>query len=288
LASVLAQDAVDCIDRIVVLGPDRYGLVPADPRILHVPDVPPGPAGPAYNRGLALATGEFVVLMDADVVLSSDWLSIVLERHGAGWDVVAGGVCVPAGSYLAQVYNFSCFHGELATHPPGPRSYLTTMNLSVRRSVAEAVGPVREDIPRWYDLDWTLRMRRAGYRLLFEPAARVWHFPCYVTPTILCRTWFASGSVAQALRPTYPDLLPNSRWLDHPWLLLLLSPGLATAVAARVGRAAAGDHRVWATLPWVWLTKMAWCLGASHGRLRGAMPASRYTYVEPPKAPIGG
>src|SRR5262245_10127240 len=101
LASVFAQQAADRIDRVVVIGPDRYGLLPAEPRLVHVPNVTPGPAGPAYNRGLALATGDFVVLMDADVVLAPDWLGRVLARHAEGWDAVAGGVCVPPESYLA-------------------------------------------------------------------------------------------------------------------------------------------------------------------------------------------
>lgn len=278
VAAVLAQDAAHLIERVLVLGPDLFEQVPAHPLITHLPDVAPGPAGPAYNLGLSMARSEFVVLMDADCVLNPDWLTRVQARHAEGWDVVAGGVDVPPGSYLAVAYNYTTFYGDLSRGPAGPRNFLTTMNLSLRRSVAAAIGPVREDIPRWYDTEWTLRMRRAGYRLFFDPSARVRHYPCYVSPAILWRTWFASGSVGQMIRRDYADLLPGGWWMDHPWLLLALAPLAATAVTARVLRSDPGSPRLWSVLPVVWMTKLAWCLGASHGRRRGHLRSAGYRY----------
>ena len=54
--------------------------------------------------------------------------------------------------------------------------YLTGCCLLARREVWEKVGPLDE---RYFiyaeDVDWCLRARRAGYRLLFVPTARLWH-----------------------------------------------------------------------------------------------------------------
>ena len=54
--------------------------------------------------------------------------------------------------------------------------YLTGCCLLARRQVWEKVGPLDE---RYFiyaeDADWCLRARRAGYRLLFVPTARLWH-----------------------------------------------------------------------------------------------------------------
>ena len=57
-----------------------------------------------------------------------------------------------------------------------PTGYLTGCCLLARREVWEKVGPLDE---RYFiyaeDVDWCLRARRAGYRLLFVPTARLWH-----------------------------------------------------------------------------------------------------------------
>ena len=54
--------------------------------------------------------------------------------------------------------------------------YLTGCCLLAWRKVWEQVGPLDE---RYFiyaeDADWCLRARRAGYRLLFVPTARLWH-----------------------------------------------------------------------------------------------------------------
>jgi len=54
--------------------------------------------------------------------------------------------------------------------------YLTGCCLLARREVWEKVGPLDESYFIYAeDVDWCLRARRAGYRLLFVPTARLWH-----------------------------------------------------------------------------------------------------------------
>jgi hypothetical protein len=239
--------------------------------------LPPGPACYAYNAGLDMAHGDRLVLVDGDCVLDPGWLGAVERRHGDGWDAVSGAVAVPRGSYLATAYNFTMFHRFLDSRPAGQRSYLSTMNLSLTRDALQAGGPVPEDMPRTYDFEWTLRMSDAGCRLFFEPAARVWHHPCGVTPRLLWRTWYVGGECSQAVRRRHAGRIRGAALVDHPWLPIVMSPALATAAAARVVAARPCDARVWACLPVIWATKLAWCLGASHGRRHGIMPTGQYT-----------
>jgi len=274
--SILAQERADLVARVLVFGADVHGVVPADPRVRLVDDGPPAPACRAYNRGLALAASPLVALVDGDCVLWPDWLGRVARRHGEGWDAVSGAVEVPPGPYWATAYNFAGFHDYLAHRPAGPRNYLPTLNLSVRRAVAAAVGPVREDIPRVYDFDWTLRMRAAGFRLYFDPAARVAHHPCGITPRILWRTWHAGGACSQAVRRAYPRLIRAPWILDHPRWLGLLAPVLACAATARVAAGDPASPRLWSALPAIWLTKLAWCLGAAQGRQHGPTRLADY------------
>ena len=71
------------------------------------------------------------------------------------------------------------FHEFVPGLPPGPRLLLPTLNLSLRREVFESVGGMDESFPgaAAEDADWTIRIRRGGRRLWFDPAAVVAHAP---------------------------------------------------------------------------------------------------------------
>jgi GT2 family glycosyltransferase len=57
-----------------------------------------------------------------------------------------------------------------------PIDYASGCCLLTRRAVIEKVGML-DDAYYMYgeDADWSMRVRRAGYRILFEPRAKVWH-----------------------------------------------------------------------------------------------------------------
>jgi GT2 family glycosyltransferase len=281
VASILGlTDAAD-VREILVMGADRHGVIARDDRVRIVDGLPPGPACRAYNAGIDLAVGDRVVLLDGDCVLDPDWLRPVRERHAEGRNVVSGGVVIPPGDYLPTVYNYTMFHRFLASRPPGPRSYLSTMNLSLDREAIARVGPVPEDMPRTYDFEWTLRMSEAGLKLFFEPRARVAHHPCGVTPGLLWRAWYVGGACSQAVRGRHRERIRGEALFAHPWLLAATAPLLALAATARVATACPTDPRLWACLPAVWVTKLAWCLGASAGRRRGVMATEAYTIRVP-------
>lgn len=128
--------------------------------------------------------------------------------------MVAGGVELDGCDYWSRAYNLACFHRELGHLPSGPRQALPTMNLACATATARRIGPFREDLARCYDYDWTLRLARAGGRLLFDPAARVGHHPCGVTPGLLWRTFSCRGALqpggAPATRRCDRDLAVRS------------------------------------------------------------------------------
>lgn len=59
---------------------------------------------------------------------------------------------------------------------PREIDYATGCCMLVRREVVERVGMLDESFFMYTeDADWCMRIRRAGYRIVYEPEARVWH-----------------------------------------------------------------------------------------------------------------
>jgi len=284
LRAILAQTASQQVHQVLVFGDSAPGG-PNDARIAAIPHAP-GPACAAYNAGLCRATGTHVVFVDADCLLAPDWLARVAQRHAEGWGAVAGGVVIPDGPRLAVAYNMAQFHGFLAGARTGPRAWLPTMNLSVDIRLAERAGPFRQDLARAYDVDWTLRLGRAGAALLFDGGLRASHHPCGITPEILERTWFAGGACSPAVRRAHSDRLRSPGFLDHARAIRAAAPFLAAAATARCAWRNRRDRRIWGVLGVVWRTKRAWCRGAAHAARNGPLAPADYGYR--PVVAVGG
>jgi GT2 family glycosyltransferase len=53
---------------------------------------------------------------------------------------------------------------------------IATMNLLLKKSIIEAVGGFDENLPSQYDTDLGFRITNRGYKLIFEPSAKCYHF----------------------------------------------------------------------------------------------------------------
>ena len=125
-------------------------------------------------------------------------------------------------------------------------------------------GPCDESMPRCEDMDWTIRMARAGCGLWFAPEAVVAHRPGASARGVWAK-WAESGYYSAMVRRRYPGVAYRSQagaLLARPWLLRLLSPLIALAATARIF-CAPGMWRYAHTAPVVWLTRVAWCWGAA-------------------------
>ena len=142
LASALAQSFTDLEIVIAPDEPRNYAAFSAlDPRIRILPGVPvPTGPGPARNRALAAARGEWIALLDADDRWSPDYLALLVEAactHGAAFgrtsvlDETGEELrSIPAldyrgaASYAAFAHAFGSFHGLARRVPrdlPGRR-----------------------------------------------------------------------------------------------------------------------------------------------------------------------
>lgn len=133
----------------------------------------------ARNRGAAEATGDPIVFLDADCVPTPGWLAAILAAHDRGEGVVGGSLDLPPGLPASARCDYYC--GWYLVHsrrPAGEVPHIPPPNLSVRRELFFQTSGFTERQPFSYTNEeriWQGELRRAGHRLWFEPAARVFH-----------------------------------------------------------------------------------------------------------------
>ncbi len=262
LVAVAAQ--TEPPDEVIVVGRDEAGALRGFPDVPFIDTTRPVCAARARNLGLAAAAGELLLLLDADCIPRPDWLARHRARHDAGEVVVGGAVALEGHNYWAQSDNVSMFHDFVPQLPAGPRFLLPTLNLSLRRAVFAAVGGMDESFPgaAAEDADWTVRIRRAGYRLWFDPAAIVAHSPARTTPRDVARHWRNLGHNAVRVRLRYAAEFGTPAGARHAWWWRLLSPAIAAGVTAGV-YAKRPLRRYWRSLPVVYASKLIYCFGAA-------------------------
>jgi glycosyltransferase involved in cell wall biosynthesis len=254
---------------VLVVGLDRLGLVREDALVrLLSTGLPVSPAR-ARNLGAQAARGEVICYTDADCIARPDWIARLLERHCDGAQVVGGGVAVDRDDYWRLCDNVVAFTPFLASSAPGPRPYLPSLNLSIRRTLLEEFGGFDERFPfaSGEDTDLSFRLRRAGHTLWFDPRAAVLHQHMRASPGDLWRHLYMFGKTYMEIYPRYPDILGNWRRIriaaGMPDLLRLLSPALAVAdVIERIVRQPSMLAYV-GTIPGQLLGMWAWYHGAA-------------------------
>lgn len=145
------------------------------------------------NRGARAARGEFVCLLNNDIeVIRGDWLAQMVEQARVP-DVAAvgamlfypddtvqhGGVMLGVGGVAGHM------HHRIARGDPGymqrafhPQelSAVTGACMLIRRSAFEAVGGFDEGLPvAFNDIDFCIRLRLAGWRIVWTPDAELYH-----------------------------------------------------------------------------------------------------------------
>ncbi|MFC4352560.1 glycosyltransferase [Fodinicurvata halophila] len=157
----------------------------------------PGPFNFSYlvNHGVAASTGEVCVLLNNDIdVINPDWLqeltaqvlrpevgAVGAKLYYANDTLQHGGVILGIGGVAGHAHRF--IHHE---HP----GYFNRLNLvhslscvtgaclAVRRAVYTEVGGLDETNLKvaYNDVDLCIRLGQAGYRIIWTPHARLYHY----------------------------------------------------------------------------------------------------------------
>jgi len=190
----LAADAETADSEVIVVDDasvdDSPRLLPTIPhlRYLRLP-TNQGFIG-ACNAGAALARGEFMVLLNNDTVPQPGWLDALLGTFATHPDTgIAGAMLLYPDGRLQEAGGIVHDDGEAANYgrggdPEDPRftfvrecDYVSGAALAMPRALwAELGGFDAHYAPAYYeDTDLAMRVRAAGRKVRYQPAARVLH-----------------------------------------------------------------------------------------------------------------
>jgi len=179
------------------------------------------------NFSMRHARGEHVVILNDDIeVIASEWLSAMLEYSqdpaigavGARLLYPDGrlqhigmvmGVCGVAAHAFHQAPGYTVGYAGSAL---GPRNYsaVTGACLMTRKAVFDEVGGFNEQLAiDFNDVDYCLRLRRAGYRIVYTPYAELYHLEA---GTISDRTW--NPAETRLMEATWADVIARDPYYN--------------------------------------------------------------------------
>jgi GT2 family glycosyltransferase len=258
---------------IIVVGRDTLDQIDRrDASVIFIDTIRSMSSAEARNWGACLAKGDILCFLDPDGLAEPDWLERLMACHARGEVVVGGGVVAPRSGYWTLCDNLLGFIDFLDSTPAGARAYLPTLNFSIRRSLFWDFGGFDETfvLHAGQDTDLSFRLRRNGYRLWFEPRARVVHCSSRDSIADVRAHLYLYGASYRYLERGNRDVIDGRslrvslcRWA--PRLALFLSPLLAAldSLLYFANRPSLRQH--WYALPGIAVARQAWYMGLIFG-----------------------
>ena len=160
----------------------------ADILDLHYYDKPNSGPGQSRNYGAERARGEYLIILDSDVVLPCDYLSNIKRHLSEGTDAFGGpDRAHPSFTPIQKAISYSMTSffttggirgGTSNTSAPKRKAldkfYPRSFNMGIRREVYQELGGFSK-MRFGEDIDFSYRIVEAGYATALIPEAWVWH-----------------------------------------------------------------------------------------------------------------
>ena len=130
----------------------------------------------AYNYAIKIASNDVLGFIDADAKVEKEWLNKLIvyldDSQVAG---VSGGIETwNTENALARSIGYDMKNRYARLKKYATR--IATMNLLLKKSVIEESGGFDERLPSQYDTDLGFRITSRGYKIVFDPSAKCYHF----------------------------------------------------------------------------------------------------------------
>ncbi len=130
----------------------------------------------AYNEAIKIVSNEILGFVDSDAKVEREWLNKLVKHLGDPEVVgVSGGIETwnKENAWARSIgYDLKTRYARLNKCVVR----VATMNLLLKKSIIEKVGGFDENFPSQYDTDLGFRITNKGYKIVFEPDAKCYHF----------------------------------------------------------------------------------------------------------------
>lgn len=229
--------------------------------------------GGGRNIGAEAATGDYLLFIDADVLLQPGSLQAIAERAAAGHKIFGGALdlerSVPL-SFASWVEHYYFNHEAHSTRMPGQRPNLSSALMIVERALFLEIGGFSQ-IPRMQDTELTERLVKRGCKLGFFPeiiGGQIQDSPL----SKVMRKIFITGNNLYFIR-----YQKSCGWLQRLSLILLL-PLMMLAKITRINlrnlRYAFSGRMLLLLCPFMYVCGIAWMAGFYRALFAGGGIAS--------------
>ncbi|CAN5143382.1 hypothetical protein BH09MYX1_BH09MYX1_55010 [soil metagenome] len=207
----------------------------------------------ARDRGIRIAEGKIIVIVNDDMRLAPDFLAAHIAAHDAGADVVMGLIVPPEGDELPLFEKFHAdqllrFAEETSSgRKPVRGVHLATGNVSFYRADYLAVGGFDPTLKRSEDRELGIRLEKAGKKLAVSMKAKALHHSDHGSDRFWHKRSFDYGVYDLRIAAKHPDESSANPfsflWLVHPMsrplLVLAMAAPRSAGVVARAAMGAA-------------------------------------------------
>jgi cellulose synthase/poly-beta-1,6-N-acetylglucosamine synthase-like glycosyltransferase len=130
----------------------------------------------AYNYAMKIVSNDVLGFIDSDAKVEKEWLNKLVTHLD---DPQVAGVSGGIETWNTENAWARSIGYDLKNRYARLKKYVVrvaTMNLLLKKSVIKAVGGFDENLPSQYDTDLGFRITSRGYKILFEPSAKCYHF----------------------------------------------------------------------------------------------------------------
>ena len=130
----------------------------------------------AYNHAMKMVRNDVLGFIDSDAKVEKEWLNKLVACLD---DLQVAGVSGGIETWNTENAWARSIGYDLKNRYDRLKKYVVrvaTMNLLLKKSVIEEVGGFDENLPSQYDTDLGFRITSRGYKILFEPSAKCYHF----------------------------------------------------------------------------------------------------------------
>lgn len=147
-----------------------------NPQVIYLKKANGGPAS-ARNRGLTAATGQIITFLDDDCIVSSDWISHILEAHEKNPSIgaISGSIRILNKNLISE-YLYSFEPANYFQWRKNQNIKLSLVNnVSYKRDIVLSLKGFNKKLRTAEDVEWNYRMNMHGVTALYDNSIVVFH-----------------------------------------------------------------------------------------------------------------